>query len=88
MNSERQTEVSKKLTQGELFKKKHGISKTQYRILRRRGLLTSSVPIASDIHEAKEQNKEFKKKWKNSLKLQKKAKADKAKAGRKVKTKK
>lgn len=87
MNSE-QTEVSKKPTQGKLFKKKHGISKTQYRILRRRGLLKCSVPLASDIHEAKEQNKEFKKKWRNSLKLQKKAKADKAKAGRKTKIKK
>jgi len=87
MNSE-QTEVVKKKTNGQIFKEQHGISKTQYRLLRKRGLLVSSKPLASDIFEAKEKNKEFKKKWRNSLSLQKKAKADKAKAGRKSKVKK
>lgn len=82
MNSAITTEVSK----GQLFKEKHGISKTQYRVLRKRELLKTSNPTAKEVEEAKVKNREFRKKRLKDMKTLRKAKADKAKAGQKTKS--
>lgn len=86
MNSD-QSEVSeKKPTKGEIFKKKHGISKTRKRLLKRNGLLEPGAYLSTEVVKgANTLYRGIARKRRASMKVIKRAKKDKTRAGKKAK---
>lgn len=73
-----ETPVKVKIPKGKLFKEKHGISLTMHKNMKKAGLDSSKEEDLAQFR--KDRNK-----WKNEMRKAQKAKADKAKAGKKTK---